>query len=256
MPAEPCLASWTVETFRFSSQPMTRQSQSLCLHCAIRCFSVYPESLTLTGSRESQHTWEIKANTAQRRYVTNHGCVAPVVRNCRSDCRDGPAGVNGEEAWGGDKVSRPGAHCLLLIENNKKGKCYFRSSCQGRWLKWSWGTRSIFLNRWHLPKQSKWLSHPQIPRFRPSFFPGTANSLDLPVSLTIFPARMEARKAAFWRLWQVDPKAGPSQRASLHPRLWTPLSPWPDFLKEQKSLKLRTFSPIHRSHPVDMKHVT
>ena len=85
---------------------------------------------------------------------------------------------------------------------------------------------------------------------------GTANSLNLPVSLKIFPSRMEAGKAGFWRFGPVDPKAGPSLRATLHAQLRMPLSPWPDLLREQKRLKLRTFSPIHRSHPIDLKHVT
>lgn len=114
MPALLCPASWILGTFWFSSLAMTRSSWPLCLHCVIRCFSIYPEPLMLKSRREGKYKWEIKANTAQRRHVTNHICTVQVARDFESDCRDLPAGINMEDIWGGGKIQRPSAHRCQL----------------------------------------------------------------------------------------------------------------------------------------------
>lgn len=211
--AHPCLASWIVEISRLSSQSMTRQSQSLFFHSAIRCYPVYAKTLTLKSRRQGKHTWEIKANVTQRRCITNHSCVVLGGEGLRSGCGDGPAGINVGGVRAGGQVSRPSIRCcLLLIENKGKGKCYFRSSCQDRWLKWSWGNLLKFFltddtsprsrNGWATPRFSGSALH----SFQGLHIASACLSLGMP--------RMEVEKVGFRRLWQVDPMARPPLMAT------------------------------------------
>lgn len=52
----------------------------------------------------------------------------------------------------------------------------------------------------------------------------------------------------------MSPQGAASQEPQLVPR--GPLSPWTGFSKRTNMSELRIFSPIHRSHRVDLKHLT
>lgn len=177
----------------------------------------------------------------------------------------GPAGINVEDVWGGGKVSRPSAHCCLqLIENKGKGKCYFRSSHQDKWLKWPWRALSIFcFNWWHFSKESTWLSQPQIPRFSLQSSQGLLIASTC-LSMNFLSTKNGSRKSRLLEVWARRPEGqatpngssasaflvcacgtrcpvgvmSPQGKASQEPQLvsWGPLSPRTGFLKEQTCL--------------------
>lgn len=172
-------------------------------------------------------------------------------------------------------------HCFLLpIDNKGKGTCYFRSSCQDRRLKWSWGTFSIFFLTDDTSPRS--LNGGATPRF-----PGSAlhSFQGLCIALTCLSLgrsfRQEhkngSRKSRLWDVLAIWPSGRPTSdgySASMllvhgsrtrcpigltSPRRTASQKPQVVLrgsLKAHKCLKLRIFSPIHRSHPVDLTHLT
>lgn len=146
MPAYPCPASWIFESSRLSFPLVIRQSPSLAFIVLLGATVNNSETPTPQSRRPGKHRWKIKTDITQRKYITGHSCVQSLVERVQEWFRGcGQLGFMWKESGVGGKVSWPSAHCcMLLIANNGKGKCYFRSSCQDRWLKWSWGIFSNF----------------------------------------------------------------------------------------------------------------
>lgn len=125
------LDSCILETSRLSSHPMTRQTPSLCLPCVFRCYSVYPETCTQRQEKRQTHVRNESKYNPQKVYTWWQPC-SPAGEGLWGGGRDEVS--PGESGRSPDRGRQQTQYSLLLMENRKKGKCYFRSSCRDRLL--------------------------------------------------------------------------------------------------------------------------